>query len=65
MEALENDDRCLKESIKELVARLALLETRKGEDRRVESQAMEKTAELVNTDLGHSRIVLTYTFVSI
>ncbi|EXK24763.1 hypothetical protein FOMG_18530 [Fusarium oxysporum f. sp. melonis 26406] len=65
MEALENDDRCLKESIKELVARLALLETRKGEDRRVGSQTMEKTAELVNIDLGHSRIVLTYTFVSI
>ncbi|KAF9780342.1 hypothetical protein IL306_000627 [Fusarium sp. DS 682] len=51
MEALENENRRLKEGMEELRERLALLETQTDDDRRVESQTAENAAELVNLDL--------------
>ncbi|KAJ4125600.1 hypothetical protein NW765_001374 [Fusarium oxysporum] len=51
MEALENENRRLKQGMGELQERLALLETQKDDERRVESQTAENAAELVNIDL--------------
>lgn len=56
MEALENENRRLKEGMEELQERLALLETQKDDERRVESQTAENTAELVNIDLESMEI---------
>jgi predicted nucleic acid-binding Zn-ribbon protein len=51
MDALENENRRLKQGMEELQERLALLETQKDDERRVESQTAENAAELVNIDL--------------
>ncbi|KAH7201394.1 hypothetical protein DER44DRAFT_442047 [Fusarium oxysporum] len=51
IEALENKNQRLKEGIEELQERLTLLETQKDDERYIESQTAENTAELVNINL--------------
>ncbi|SCO54259.1 uncharacterized protein FFNC_15427 [Fusarium fujikuroi] len=57
MEALENENRRLKQGMEELKERLALLEAQKDDDRHAESQTAQNAAELVNVDLELTEIL--------